>query len=667
MKINRNLLIKLLLFFISLVIVSPPINNWPKLIALSLITVVIFSSKIDLEILKKKIILLPLILLICIKFYSQSYSFIVNHIVLPTKPSENFNFIKDNFDKDFYVILENELKKLSNKEVLLKNIKQPGESSRSTQFKKFAFQVESIWASLDEGKYIQIKKDLNFWNLGPSALNDVDLNFGDNKKPEYQTNLIFPVLFKINFKKINNKSELCFDGNLILEQNGKYIKNFSNQKSCLYINYENNYYFLDHKRDLKLQIKKNFIFDNFNFIFLISLIFIFLITLKIHKKKNYFYLFITLSFYLILFLYFKFGLNPISGYSETIYFDRGMDGMAHYGFSRVILNNLFSGEIYNALKGTEKIFYYMPLMRYINSILMIFFGDNILGTIFLISFFPVLVFKTLDIFFTTKNSKIFTIIFLFIPLFEALGFTIINYISYTVDGYGEGLAYLLILYIVYLFLISDEGYLKYFLIGFCSFIIIGIRPNYIIFCFSLIFNYIVYLYIQKKEIPKYRFKIFFLFFGFAFILLIPIHNYIYGNEYILLVKTENVQNSYHVKLSDYSLLFKNFFQFNIDFNLLQKILNHLAHYIKIYELWFMIILLNLVFVLFTNHQIKLKILASNLLLMHGTFLFFLGDPRYSMGCWLISFIIFMFTYKSIYYSYFFYLKAKFFQQNNRLK
>ena len=508
---------------------------------------------------------------------------------------------------------------------------------------------------------------MNFWSLGPSALNDVDLNFGDNKKPEYQTNLKFPVLFKINFKKINNNSELCFNGNLILEENGKYIKRFSNQKSCLNINYENNYYFFDHKRDLELQIKKNFIYDNFNLISLISLIFIFLIILKVYKKKNYFYLFITLSFYLILFLYFKFGLNSISGYSETIYFDRGMDGMAHYGFSRVILNNLFSGEIYNALKGTEEIFYYMPLMRYINSFLMIFFGDNILGTIFLISFFPVIIFKILHIFLTSKNSKIFTFIFLFFPLFEALGFTIINYISYTVDGYGEGLAYLLILYIVYLFLISDKGYLKYFLIGFCSFIIIGIRPNYIIFCFSLIFSYIVYLYIQKKEIPKYRFKIFFLFVGFAFILLIPIHNYVYGNEYVLLVKTENVQNSYHVKLSDYLLLFKNFFQFHIDLDLLYKILNHIEHYIKIYELWFMIILLNLVVVLFTNHQIKLKILAFNLLLMHGTFLFFLGDPRYSMGCWLISFIIFIFTFKSIYYSYFFYLKAKFFQQNNKLK
>ena len=32
--------------------------------------------------------------------------------------------------------------------------------------------------------------------------------------------------------------------------------------------------------------------------------------------------------------------------------------MAHYGYARVILNNLFSGEIYTSLKGTEEIFLY---------------------------------------------------------------------------------------------------------------------------------------------------------------------------------------------------------------------------------------------------------------------------------------------------------------------
>ena len=139
--------------------------------------------------------------------------------------------------------------------------------------------------------------------------------------------------------------------------------------------------------------------------------------------------------------------------------------MAHYGYARVILNNLFSGEIYNSLKGTEEIFFYMPLMRYINSLLMIFWGKHIRSYFFNI-FFPIIIFKTLNIFLNLKIAKILTLIFLFIPIFEALGFTIINYISYTVDGYGEGLAYLLILYITYLFLKNEDGYLKYFLIGF---------------------------------------------------------------------------------------------------------------------------------------------------------------------------------------------------------
>ena len=665
MRITSDLILRASLFLTLLILITPPFNNWLKLITLSLITVIIFSSKLDQKKIKKKIFLIPLILIIGIKFYSQNYSFIVNHIVLPSKSTENYNYIKNTFDKSLYLILEDELKKLSNKEILLDNIKQPGESDRSTLFRKFAFQSENIWTLLDEGKYVLIKNNLNFWDLGPSALNDVDLNFGDTKKPEYQTNLKFPVLFKINFKKINHKSKLCFKGNLIFKENNKYIKKFSKQKSCVNINYKNNYYFLDHKRDLELNINKSFIYDNLNIIFLISLLFIFFVFINIHKEKNYFYLFLIVSFYFILFLYFKFGLNPISGYSETIYFDRGMDGMAHYGYARVILNNLFSGEIYTSLKGTEEIFFYMPMMRYINSLLMIFFGENILGLIFLISFFPIIIFKILNIFLTVKNTKILTLIFLFIPIFEALGFTIINYISYTVDGYGEGLAYLLILYTTYLFLKNEEDYFKYFLIGFCSFIIIGIRPNYIIFCTILIFSYILYLSLQKKKFQKNNLKIFYLILGYSFILLIPTHNYIYGNEIVLLVKSENVQNSYHVRIGDYLLLFKTFLQFEVNFELLQKILNHLTHYIKFYEFWFLIVLLNLVIVLFTNHQIKLKILALSLLFMHSTFLLFLGDPRYSMGCWLISFIIFIFTFKPIYLSYFFYLKVKFFQQNNK--
>lgn len=664
MILKDNFFLKLLLFIITATLVTPPFNYWIKVFFLSLAVVIIFSSKIDTENIKKKIILIPFIVLICIKFYSQSYSLIINHIVLPTQSTANFNYIKNNFNKDMYLILNEELEKISEKEILLDNIKQPGESKRSTKHKKFAFQVENIWTNLEEGKYVFIKNHLNFWDLGPSALNDVDLNFGDKNKPNYQTNLNFPVLFKINFKEINNGSQLCFKGNLILRENDKYLKKFFKKTNCLEINYKNDYYFLDYNRDLELEIKKNLLYDNLDIIFLLSFILIFLIFLIFYKEINYFYLSTIVFFYFVVFLYFKFGLKPISGYSEFIYFDRGMDGMAHYGFARVILTNFFLGEISNSLIGSEEIFFYMPLMRYINSILMIFFGDNILGVIFLISFFPIIIFKTLNIFLNSKNSKILTLIFIFFPIFESLGFTIINYISYSVDGYGEGITYLLVLLNTYLFLIKDNRNSNFFLIGLFSFIIVGLRPNYIIFCSSLIFSYILYLISKKKIIQDYKLKIFFLIFGFSFILLIPFHNYIYGNEFVLLIKSDNFQNSYHVKISDYFLLFKSVFQLNPDFELLEKVLKHLNHYIKFYELWFLLTLLNLIFVVFSNFIIKLRILAFCLLLMHSTFFFFLGDPRYSMGTWLSTFIVFIATFKSIYYSRFF-LKVKFFLQNSK--
>ena len=85
MRITSDLILRLSLFLTLLILITPPFNNWLKLITLSSITVIIFSSKLDQKKIKKKIFLIPLILIIGIKFYSQNYSFIVNHIVLPTK------------------------------------------------------------------------------------------------------------------------------------------------------------------------------------------------------------------------------------------------------------------------------------------------------------------------------------------------------------------------------------------------------------------------------------------------------------------------------------------------------------------------------------------------------------------------------------------------------
>ena len=64
----------------------------------------------------------------------------------------------------------------------LKDIPQPGSNKFSTLYNKYAFQAENIWTDINEGKYLMIKKKINFWDLGPSALNEINLNIVNYNK-----------------------------------------------------------------------------------------------------------------------------------------------------------------------------------------------------------------------------------------------------------------------------------------------------------------------------------------------------------------------------------------------------------------------------------------------------------------------------------------------------
>ncbi|MDB9773932.1 hypothetical protein OAB35_00390 [bacterium] len=602
------------------------------------------------------------------KFIISNYSFTLNHIVLPVAIDKKYDYVENYFDQEMSVILKSELKTIQDKEILLNGIKQPG-TRNTTLYKNFAFQSENLWTDLDEGKKILIKKSLNFWELGPSSLNDRVLNFGDTKKPKYGTNLVFPVLFKLDFKEISKNSNLCFKGNLIYQAIDGYriIKN--KRSKCLSINDTFTYYFIDYDRTLEIEINKSFLHDHYKNIFFIITLIQLLILFSFctsFKSINFFYISLNLCFYLVLFLYFKFGLQTVSGFAETIYFDRGRDGMAHFGYARLILNYFFTENYYEAFKGVEGTFYYMPLLRYINALLMIFFGETVLGSIFIISLFGILIYLILSILIGDLASRILTFIFLFIPIFEALGFTLINYISFTVDGYGEGIGYFFLLLLTYLFLLDENKKFKFFLIGFLSFIVVGLRPNYLVFTYSLIFFYTVYLIITNyryKKINNLTLKIFLMLLGVSFIFLFAFHNYFYSNEIIFLVQRSNIEETQKINISDYYILFKSIFVEEFKFKILANIMHHSKFYIKYYEIWFMIIFLNLLITLFIKIDIKIKILSLSSILMHLTFLLFLGTPRYSLGAWVISFLIFIYVANHFYLPY---LKLKFFQQSNKL-
>jgi len=338
--------------------------------------------------------------------------------------------------------------------------------------------------------------------------------------------------------------------------------------------------------------------------------------------------------------------------------------MGHYGFARIIFNSFMLGDYYEALRGGVDSFYYMPLLRYINSFLMIIFGDTMLGSFFIISFFPIMIYKIMNILLLKNISLTFTIIFIFFPIFEALGFSIINYIGFTVDGYGEGLAYFFLLCFIYLYFLKEKNNFHFFIFGFLSFLVIGLRPNYLVLLFSIIFFYSIYLFYQKEKIKKLISNLFFMYLGASFFFLFLAHNLFYSGEFAFLVTKANLDYNKIISISDYLFFLKSIFIGEFNYEILFKIIHHFRSYIKPYEFWFMITLINLFAIFFLKISNKIKILSVSLLFMHSTYFLFLGNPRYSQGAWMLSFIILIYSSCHYYYPF---LKVKFFQRNNKLK
>ena len=104
--------------------------------------------------------------------------------------------------KGMHTILNQELSVLKKKEKLFIKIRQPGTSKRDTLYKKFAFQSENLWTTVDEGKYLNISENLTYWDLGPSALNEPNLNFGNTEKEKYDTDYTLGLKFTLSLSTI---------------------------------------------------------------------------------------------------------------------------------------------------------------------------------------------------------------------------------------------------------------------------------------------------------------------------------------------------------------------------------------------------------------------------------------------------------------------------------
>lgn len=212
----------------------------------------------------------------------------------------------------------------------------------------------------------------------------------------------------------------------------------------------------------------------------------------------------------------------------------GGDGIIHGGFPYVMLEKWAIGDWGGALMSPERVFYFMPGMRYVRFLEMLLFGDAYIFQVCLIIFAPIIFYRFFCAFLTQQTALILSFL-AFAHLFNGIGLSYKLYLNSMINLYGEGISYALLF--ISLTLLAKTiyktgwGFLAFFL----SAISISIRPNLAVFMGVIA----VFHLLTKTFTPLGWRSRFIMLLGLVPVLLIPLHN-ILGGEFVLLTKASQI-------------------------------------------------------------------------------------------------------------------------------
>jgi hypothetical protein len=126
-------------------------------------------------------------------------------------------------------------------------------------------------------------------------------------------------------------------------------------------------------------------------------------------------------------------------------FDSGDDGLVYDGYARMMLRQLVAGDVGGALKGVEPVFYFTPGLRYLRAAEHMIFGESYLGYLSLVLLLPFLVFALFRRFLPLRWALALTLVFAAIPVGVLFGSSLVQYIKWAARGFADPAAYIFFL------------------------------------------------------------------------------------------------------------------------------------------------------------------------------------------------------------------------------
>ena len=280
----------------------------------------------------------------------------------------------------------------------------------------------------------------------------------------------------------------------------------------------------------------------------------------------------------------------------------GNDHLTHWGYGRAILEHLKHGDWYQALKGTESVFYFMPGYRYFRAAEMMVFGESGMASWAAVLLTPGLIFLLLRV---------------FIPAFPALFigglFTLLVINAYTKEAanLAESVSYPLAISGLIIGIstitkgkkIPQGSMFRLFLSAALLAVAVLLRPN--LLPASFLFLFMLWVFQVNKDRIRTTLA---LAAGFSISLLLLLHNLYFGGEWVLLTAASDIPQNALAPPSVWGNALWELLSGQWDGRDLHYLAGHLSRYFLgsagIYTLGALVLLLLAIPVLYSRRQLR---------------------------------------------------------------
>jgi hypothetical protein len=329
-------------------------------------------------------------------------------------------------------------------------------------------------------------------------------------------------------------------------------------------------------------------------------------------------------------------------------FDGGDDGLFYDGFGRLILTKLLAGDIWGALEGGEKVFYYGgPGLRYFRAMEHIVFGESYLGYLSLVLAFPFFALALFRRFLPPRWSIALILLFVGVPIGTLFGTTFVQYEKWASRGFADPAAYMLFIAGLAALVPPLSGTSNRFSRAFFAALLLtlGIFMKPIVApAAGVLLGGAGLAALYQRQWPRLAG----LCIGFVPVLSMPLHNWVFGHVFVLFSANSADSNLLVMPPSAYVAAARDLLHF--DFSGVARVLRQLADWLSGPAESYWTIPLNaagvaiLIYVVLRGRTFDpwLRLIGGAALAQHAVALFYnAATARYHFLTWFLTMLVVM--------------------------